>query len=125
MHDWTQLRGRIPEKRDNFPIVSQRHTTPAIEMRRKQSEIRSESPNLGAYESPKRVGCPPREVTAFIPDRLNHLCVHSGSSSGNLTLAISCGLGWRDACASTRRDNTDRQLDRAVRWPVGTVRVHR
>jgi hypothetical protein len=31
------------------------------------------------------------------------------------TLAIRCGLGWRDACGSTRLDNTDRQLDRAVR----------
>jgi hypothetical protein len=30
------------------------------------------------------------------------------------THTISCGLGWRDACASTRRDNTDRQLDRVV-----------
>ena len=36
------------------------------------------------------------------------------------TRAIRCGLGWRDACGSTRRDNTDRQLDRVVR-PRATV----
>jgi len=33
------------------------------------------------------------------------------------TSAIGCGTRWRGTCASTTRDNADRQLDRQVRSP--------
>ena len=67
--------------------------------------------------------CPFREVLAsrmlieatFTPDR-GAFRPYRTSASGFVrpTLAISCGLGWRDACGSTRRDDSDRQLNRHV-----------
>jgi len=47
--------------------------------------------------------------------------VREGIFHSQLTHTISCGPGWRDACDSTRRDKTDRQLDRIVGPPVLTV----
>ena len=48
------------------------------------------------------------ELTWFVLALLGSVVVYR-------TLAISCGMSWRDACASTRRDDTDRQLHRVVR----------